>query len=200
MSLAVTTTIGNGRATLFWKDKWLEGKNIQQVAPAIFSVIPKCKINRCTVMEALTNGKWVEDIRAAFSARGEVPFEAVMEFMVLYLRKLSYWMMSLMFIAGGCHLQDTTAPSRPIVPSLREQSGSNLMSAFGNRGLPPSASFLCGWLLMVAAGLWIALPKEVCRTQPNAPCAIRVMRIFSTSWLDAFLQGKFGSTSSKWPA
>lgn len=34
-------------------------------------------------MEALTNGKWVEDTQAALGARGEVYIEAVMEFLVL---------------------------------------------------------------------------------------------------------------------
>lgn len=45
--------------------------------------MPKRGINRCTVTEALTNGKWVEDIQGALGVRGEVSIE-VMEFMVLW--------------------------------------------------------------------------------------------------------------------
>nr|CAB3459148.1 unnamed protein product [Digitaria exilis] len=37
-----------------------------------------------SVDPALTNGKWVEDIQAALSARGEVSIETVMEFPILW--------------------------------------------------------------------------------------------------------------------
>lgn len=36
------------------------------------------------MLEAVTNGKWVEDIQAALGACEEVSIEAVMEFLVLW--------------------------------------------------------------------------------------------------------------------
>ena len=41
ISVAVITEVGNGSNTLFWKDKWLDGKGIQDIAPLIFALIPK---------------------------------------------------------------------------------------------------------------------------------------------------------------
>lgn len=84
LSLAVTSSVGNGKSTLFWKDNWLEGTSIKQIAPAIFSMIPKRRRNKRSVSEELTNGEWVQAIQSALSIRGEVSIEVVMEFMVLW--------------------------------------------------------------------------------------------------------------------
>jgi hypothetical protein len=40
------TEIGNGATTLFWKDNWLQGKNIGQLAPRIIVAVPKRSINK----------------------------------------------------------------------------------------------------------------------------------------------------------
>ena len=61
--MAVITEVGNGSNTLFWKDKWLDGKGIQDIAPLIFALVPKRRSSKRTVLEALTEEKWVEDIK-----------------------------------------------------------------------------------------------------------------------------------------
>ena len=63
ISVAVITEVGSGSNTLFWKDKWLDGKGIQDIAPLVFALVPKRRINKRTVLEALTEEKWVEDIK-----------------------------------------------------------------------------------------------------------------------------------------
>jgi len=78
ISMAVYTDVGNGASTLFWKDRWLEGKNIEEVAPKILSLVSKRIIGRRTVAEALTDEKWIDDIRVG------VPVEALMEYLELW--------------------------------------------------------------------------------------------------------------------
>jgi hypothetical protein len=68
ISVAVVSEVGNGSNILFWKDKWLDGKRIQDIAPLVFALVPKRKFSRHTVLEALTDEKWIEDIQGEISA------------------------------------------------------------------------------------------------------------------------------------
>ena len=61
--MVVITEVGNGSNTLFWEDKWLDGKRIQDIAPLVYALVPKRRSSRCTMLEALTRGKWIEDIQ-----------------------------------------------------------------------------------------------------------------------------------------
>jgi hypothetical protein len=35
LSMAVVTEIGDGAKTFFWKDRWVSGKNVQEIAPRV---------------------------------------------------------------------------------------------------------------------------------------------------------------------
>ena len=61
----VLTEVGDGVNTKFWKDKWLHGKKIADLAPRLLATIPKRIVNSRTVNEALTNRKWIADIKGA---------------------------------------------------------------------------------------------------------------------------------------
>jgi hypothetical protein len=63
--LAVDCIVGNGESILFWKDRWLNGSTISDLAPNLVKAIPKRSLNRRTVAEALTNQRWVADIKGA---------------------------------------------------------------------------------------------------------------------------------------
>ena len=55
-------TIGNGKETLFWEDQWLDGTQIEELAPALYACISyRAKATR-TAHAALTQGTWVEDV------------------------------------------------------------------------------------------------------------------------------------------
>jgi len=41
VSVAMITQVGNGANTFFWKDKWLDDKGIQDIAPLVAALIPK---------------------------------------------------------------------------------------------------------------------------------------------------------------
>ena len=78
LSLAIITEIGDGANTLFWKDKWLAGKSIQDLAPNLYVLVPKGRARKHTVKTALDEMKWTEDIQ------GEIPVQALMEYLELW--------------------------------------------------------------------------------------------------------------------
>jgi hypothetical protein len=56
--MAVTTKVGNGEGTLFWTDRWLQGKSISELVPRLFDGIPKRRRKSRMVREALNNNTW----------------------------------------------------------------------------------------------------------------------------------------------
>jgi hypothetical protein len=64
-TVATISEVGNGEHTLFWTDRWLHGQCIAELAPQLFAAIPKRRIKRRTVQEALTNRAWIADIQGA---------------------------------------------------------------------------------------------------------------------------------------
>jgi hypothetical protein len=52
--MALVTEVGNGSNTLFWKDRWLNGKEIKDPAPNFYS-------------EAFLNMRWISYFRGALS-------------------------------------------------------------------------------------------------------------------------------------
>jgi hypothetical protein len=63
----LVSVVGNGANTLFWVDKWINGK-VADIAPRLICTIPKRIINKRTVQEAMVNRRWIGDIRGALSA------------------------------------------------------------------------------------------------------------------------------------
>jgi hypothetical protein len=73
-ALSVVTTIGNGRNTFFWSDRWLHGCCLEDLAPNVFKCVP-LKIQKSrTVCEALQDHTWVRDIRSALGLNGLVEY------------------------------------------------------------------------------------------------------------------------------
>jgi hypothetical protein len=62
-AISVQTVIGDRAATLFWTDRWLEGKSLADLAPNLVTAVPKCVANSRTVRQALLQAVWVQDIR-----------------------------------------------------------------------------------------------------------------------------------------
>lgn len=48
-NMAVVSVVGNGETILFWKDRWLEGKTLAEIAPNLFQTIPKRVVKTRTV-------------------------------------------------------------------------------------------------------------------------------------------------------
>jgi hypothetical protein len=64
---AMLTKIGNGSSTLFWQDRWIHGKKIEDLAPRQLAAVPNRIRNSRTVLEALTDRKWLNDIKGALT-------------------------------------------------------------------------------------------------------------------------------------
>jgi hypothetical protein len=64
-SCVVQTEIGNSSSTLFWHDRWLQVKRIQDLGPNLLVVVPNHIKKIRTVQEALTDNKWISDIKGA---------------------------------------------------------------------------------------------------------------------------------------
>jgi hypothetical protein len=62
---AVVSEIGDGANTLFWTDRWLHGQCIADLAPRLFAAVPKRRVKRRTVRDALTTQVWISDIQGA---------------------------------------------------------------------------------------------------------------------------------------
>ncbi|XP_066396066.1 uncharacterized protein [Miscanthus floridulus] len=67
--MVVDHIVGSGASTLFWKDRWIDGQTIEEVAPNLFKAIPKRITRRRTVAQALVNRCWVADIKGALSVQ-----------------------------------------------------------------------------------------------------------------------------------
>lgn len=69
-AISIETTVGNGRNTLFWTDRWMHGCCLADLAPEVVQCVPVRLRNRRTVYEALNNNAWVADIRNALGLHG----------------------------------------------------------------------------------------------------------------------------------
>jgi hypothetical protein len=67
---AVSTDIGDGATTFFWKDKWIHGCSVVEVAPSVAAAIPKKFQSIRTVQQALPSSSWVQDIKGNLSLAG----------------------------------------------------------------------------------------------------------------------------------
>jgi len=52
-SSVLVSEVGNGARTLFWADKWINGKKVADIAPRLFRLIPTRVVNRRNVQEAI---------------------------------------------------------------------------------------------------------------------------------------------------
>lgn len=54
---------GSGTQTLFWTDKWLEGKSIQSLAPDLCCMVSSKTRNNITLAQGLHNKQWIKDLK-----------------------------------------------------------------------------------------------------------------------------------------
>ena len=63
----VRIEVGRGDSVLFWRDKWLRGAGVADIAPRLMETVPTRIINSRTVHQALTENRWYEDCDATAS-------------------------------------------------------------------------------------------------------------------------------------
>jgi hypothetical protein len=80
IDMAVVTEVGDGSNTFFWKDRWINGQRISDIAPSVFAMVPKRIVNKRKVSETLLNLRWISDFQGALS------FQVLLEYFELYQR------------------------------------------------------------------------------------------------------------------
>ena len=58
--------MGNGKNTIFWTDRWLLGKRLDQTFPHLFGAVA-ARAKKRTVHDALVENRWIFDIRGALT-------------------------------------------------------------------------------------------------------------------------------------
>jgi hypothetical protein len=62
-NIALESQVKDGRNILFWKDKWLMGCCLEDLAPAVVAAVPSRIRRERTVADALQEYVWPADIR-----------------------------------------------------------------------------------------------------------------------------------------
>jgi hypothetical protein len=59
---------GDGRHVLFWRDRWIDGQNVQDIAPTIAGKVKTRAFNARTVQQGMTDNRWALDLQGVLSA------------------------------------------------------------------------------------------------------------------------------------
>lgn len=59
---ASRSTVGDGRNTFFWEDRWLNGSRVQDLAPSIYARVGKRVRATRTVYQGMEEGTWARDV------------------------------------------------------------------------------------------------------------------------------------------
>lgn len=57
---------------LLWRDRWIHGFSVEDIAPMIFALVDTRTINRRTVQQAFVEEQWIEDIQNTTSFMAQV--------------------------------------------------------------------------------------------------------------------------------
>uniref|UniRef100_A0A453FFI8 Reverse transcriptase zinc-binding domain-containing protein n=1 Tax=Aegilops tauschii subsp. strangulata TaxID=200361 RepID=A0A453FFI8_AEGTS len=70
--------IGNGQLALFWEDRWIDGRSVSEIAPALYSCIHKRRRKLRTVADGLQANSWARDIQ------GTIGIQEIGEYLQLW--------------------------------------------------------------------------------------------------------------------
>ena len=76
----VRIKVGDGRNCLFWKDSWVKGCTVKEIAPAVLALVGDKAKNGRSVADGLRNNSWLDDLGVA------LPAEAAHQLVLLWLR------------------------------------------------------------------------------------------------------------------
>jgi hypothetical protein len=69
--------VGNGTSTLFWTDRWLNGRSIEELAPCLISMVGPIIRRKRTMVDALQDNKWVTYIRGGLTMQVLLDFLSI---------------------------------------------------------------------------------------------------------------------------
>uniref|UniRef100_A0A453JT76 Reverse transcriptase zinc-binding domain-containing protein n=1 Tax=Aegilops tauschii subsp. strangulata TaxID=200361 RepID=A0A453JT76_AEGTS len=74
--------LGSGDKVLFWKDRWIDGASIDDIAPDIKKLIRTQTANKRLVKDGLLNHRWASDITGELSTDGLIQLIRLWEIML----------------------------------------------------------------------------------------------------------------------
>src|SRR4051812_35108517 len=54
---STTTSLGDGQTVKFWEDRWIQGQSVREIAPQLYSCIPKRRPAQAEDSRRRTDGK-----------------------------------------------------------------------------------------------------------------------------------------------
>jgi hypothetical protein len=175
-STILVSEVGNGASTPFWTDKWLLGQKMSNLAPRLFAIIPERTANKRTVLEALTNRKWIYDIKGALSVGALVDYLNLWELLSEIV---------LQHEVEDKHIFSIAADGKYLAKSAYKDlfAGSTFFGYiwFGKHRHLLSVNFSFGWLQTRDVGLLIGLLREVWITQLVVSYVIRKLKLLTIS-------------------
>lgn len=69
MFASTSMQVGDGRKSLFWTDRWLNGRSIAEMAPSLVQAVGTRIQKKRPIREALQNRRWVRDISGALTVK-----------------------------------------------------------------------------------------------------------------------------------
>jgi type II secretory pathway component PulJ len=63
----VQINTGDGRSVLFWRDRWINGQQVADIAPSIVTKVKKRAYNARTVQQGMLENRWTLDIQGTLS-------------------------------------------------------------------------------------------------------------------------------------
>jgi hypothetical protein len=67
----VSITMGKGENIMFWRDKWIHGFSVADIALLLVAMVQTRVVNSCTVQLALADDRWMQDcdVSVSFTAQ-----------------------------------------------------------------------------------------------------------------------------------
>jgi hypothetical protein len=186
---SVVSMIGNGANTLFWSDRWLNGKTVQDLAPEVICMVGSRTITSRTVAQVLANWQWVSDIVHPLSLIGDCSSSC--SYGMLFRRVVltqeddrHVWVhtTSGQFSSRSCY-------KAFFMGSISFEPWKRLWKSWA----PPKCNFFL-WLA-VSAGLLIGFKEKDYRTQWYVSYVTRSLKPSSTYCVRAVLLDSFGISS-----
>jgi hypothetical protein len=167
-STAVSSVVGNGKNTMFWTDKWIDGQSLSQLAPHLVKSVSS-RAKKRSVYDALTTRNWVHDIRGAITLCVLSDFLKVWD-----LTETGPYIQTMRISTSGCsQAQVFIPPNRHMLVSFLEQRHLSLERGFGKLGHLENANSSCGLWLTVAAGQLTVWQRRGCLTLLFVCCVTR---------------------------
>jgi len=170
-SIAIKSEVGNGRNTLFWTDRWLHGQRLDDLVPNLFGAISS-RARKRTVQDALTDHRWVRDIRGALS------LAVLREYLAFGTSSQTLCCTQILRIlmCGNSPPQGSIQQNLPMSPCSLEPLLSGLGKEFGKVGPQINANSSCGWLHITDVGQLTASLEEICHIQNAARCVTKLRK------------------------